>query len=350
MVSGGARVCGSDTARGILREESKLAESITQNYRIDFLGKRAIAVGLSLVLSIGAIVSLFVQGLNFAIDFTGGTVVESRYDVAADLAKVRTNLEQAGFHNPTVQLFGTTKNVLIRLAPIEKTEEVTADVPRDGAAAAQADLKSRVSQALNSDASTRAEILRVEFVGPQVGDDLTESSILALVLATIGILVYVAWRFEYRFAVGAILATLHDVIMILGFFSLLQLDFDLSVLAAVLAIMGYSLNDTIVVFDRIRENFRRYRRGEVIDIMNLAINETLSRTLMTSFLTFLTVLAMAIWGGEVLHNFALALIIGIAVGTYSSIYVASALALRLGVSRADLLLPEKEGGAVDNRP
>jgi len=326
-----------------------VAESLTRKYNIDFLGKRAIAVGLSVALSIAAIVSLLVQGLNFAIDFTGGTIVEASYENPADLTKVRVQLEEAGFRNPTVQHFGATKNVLIRLAPVEKAERSAPIGPQDGATAAQSDLKSRIGKALNKDPDVRAEVLRVEFVGPQVGDDLTESSILALVLATIGILVYVAWRFEYRFALGAILATLHDVIMIFGVFSLFQLDFDLSVLAAVLAIMGYSLNDTIVVFDRIRENFRKYRRGEVVDIMNLSINETLSRTLMTSFLTFLTVLAMAIWGGEVIHNFALALIVGILVGTYSSIYVASALALWLGVSRADLLLPDKEGTA-DSRP
>jgi preprotein translocase subunit SecF len=331
---------------------NKLAKPVTQTYRIDFLGKRVIAVGLSIVLSIAAIASLFVRGLNFAIDFTGGSVVEVRYDSPADLTKVRLALEEAGFHNPTVQHFGTTRNVLIRLAPVQEAEKsgTSADSQRqEGTGPVQADLKSRISKVLNYDSAVRAEIQRIEFVGPQVGDDLTESSILALVLATIGILVYVAWRFEYRFALGAILATLHDVIMMLGFFSVLQLDFDLSVLAAILAIMGYSLNDTIVVFDRIRENFRKYRRGEVIDIMNLSINETLSRTLMTSFLTFLTVLAMAIWGGEVIHNFALALIVGIVIGTYSSIYVASALALRLGVSRADLLLPDKEGAA-DSRP
>lgn len=320
--------------------------SSTKNYRIDFLGKRAIAVGLSVILSVIAIVALFTKGLNFAIDFTGGTVVEARYENPPDLRQVRATLEAAGFNNPTVQHFGTTRNLLIRLAPVEKDSAVR---PQDGAAAADADLKSRIFKTLNAMPGAKAEITRIEFVGPQVGDDLTESSILALVLATIGILIYVAWRFEYRFALGAILATLHDVVMILGFFAILQLDFDLSVLAAVLAIMGYSLNDTIVVFDRIRENFRRYRRGEVIDIMNLSINETLSRTLMTSFLTFLTVLAMAIWGGEVLHNFALALIVGIVVGTFSSIYVASALALKLGVSRADLLLPEKDG-ATDTRP
>lgn len=202
---------------------------------------------------------------------------------------------------------------------------------------------------LNKDPSNQAELHRIEFVGPQVGDDLLEASGNALLWASILILVYVALRFEYRFALGAILATLHDVVMILGFFSVLQLEFDLSVLAAVLTIMGYSLNDTIVVFDRIRENFRKLRRGDVIEVMNISINETLSRTLMTSFLTFLSVLAMAMFGGQIIHNFALALIVGIIVGTYSSIYVASALALKLGVSRADLLQPEKDG-VVDNRP
>jgi len=326
-----------------------MAESITRNYRIDFLGKRAVAVGISVVLSLAAIVSLAVRGLNFAVDFTGGTIVEVAYDQPVDLNALRSNLEQAGFANPTVQHFGTARNALIRLAPIAQQNSADALDPEARAGAAQSDLKTRLAAAVNRDPGVKAEIQRVEFVGPQVGDDLTESSILALVLATLGILVYVAWRFEYRFSLGAILATLHDVIMIFGVFSFLQLDFDLSVLAAVLAIMGYSLNDTIVVFDRIRENFRKYRRGEVIDIMNLSINETLSRTLMTSFLTFLTASAMFTWGGEILSNFALALMIGIGVGTYSSIYVASALALKLGVSRADLLLPEKEG-AVDNRP
>lgn len=328
-----------------------MAETITRTYKIDFLGKRAIAVGFSIVLSLAAIVSLVAKGLNFAIDFTGGTVVEAIYDNPADLNAIRAQLEVAGFHGPTAQHFGTARNVLIRLPPEADQGNATHGdgEATDAADLAHNDLKSRVSAALNTDPARAATITRVEFVGPQVGDDLTESSILALVLATIGILVYVAWRFEYRFSLGAILATLHDVIMIFGIFSFFQLDFDLSVLAAILAIMGYSLNDTIVVFDRIRENFRKYRRGEVIDIMNLSINETLSRTLMTSFLTFVTVLAMAIWGGEIIHNFAIALIIGIVVGTYSSIYVASALALRLGVSRADLLLPDKEG-AVDNRP
>lgn len=312
-----------------------MAKQQVRPYQIDFLGKRTIAVWLSALLSLAAIVSLAVQGLNLAIDFTGGTLVEVSYDEPADLGQVRERLKAAGFSNPMAQNFGTVRDVLIRLGPQE--------------GAADQDLKSRITEALSGPPGLRIEVQRVEVVGPQVGEDLAESSLLALLLATLGILVYVAWRFEYRFALGAILATLHDVTMILGIFSILRMEFDLSVLAAVLAIMGYSLNDTIVVFDRIRENFRKVRRGEVIDIMNLSINETLSRTLMTSFLTFVTVTAMAVWGGEIIHNFAVALMIGIVVGTYSSIYVASALALRLGVSRADLLVPEREG-VVDDRP
>lgn len=314
----------------------KTKEAPPRLYKIDFLGKRYIAVWASIILSLAALVSLGVKGLNFAIDFTGGTVVEVKYKEAADVNQIRLNLESDGFNSPMVQQFGSTRDVLIRLAPQQGV--------------VGSDLKNRVMGILNKDGSNPAELHRIEFVGPQVGDDLVTDSGLALLYASIGILIYVAIRFEYRFALGAILATLHDVVMILGFFSILQLEFDLSVLAAVLTIMGYSLNDTIVVFDRIRENFRKLRRGDVIEVMNISINETLSRTLMTSFLTFLSVLAMALFGGQIIHNFALALIVGIIVGTYSSIYVASALALKLGVSRADLLPPEKEGAAVDNRP
>lgn len=304
-------------------------------YRIDFMSKRGIAVILSVVLSLAALASLVAKGLNFAIDFTGGTVIEVGYKNPADINAIREELEQGGFPNPTVQNFGTSRDVLIRLAPQKGVSS--------------ADLHDKVLAALKTNTVDTPELRRMEFVGPQVGDDLVEGSFIALLLATLTILVYVAWRFEWRFALGAILATLHDIIMILGFFSILQLDFDLTVLAAVLTIMGYSLNDTIVVFDRIRENFRKVRRADTLDVINLSINETLSRTLMTSFLTFLTAVAMAIWGGEILRNFALALIVGIVIGTYSSIYVASALAYKLGVSRADLLLPEKEGIA-DSRP
>lgn len=318
-----------------MTEITKMSQTPPRLYKIDFLGKRRVAVWASIVLSIAAIVSLAVQGLNFAIDFTGGTLVEVEFKAPADLNQIRQDLEKDGFSAPMVQNFGTARDVLIRLAP------------QQGMSGEE--LKNRVMGMLNKDPANTAELHRIEFVGPQVGADLVEDSALALLLASIGILIYVALRFEYRFSLGAILATLHDVIMILGFFSVLQMEFDLSVLAAVLTIMGYSLNDTIVVFDRIRENFRRLRRGEVVEIMNISINETLSRTLMTSFLTFLSVLAMALFGGEIIHNFAIALIIGIVVGTYSSIYVASALALKLGVSRQDLMPPEKEGPA-DNRP
>lgn len=303
---------------------------------IDFMKWRGFAVVASLVLSVIAMGSLGVKGLNFAVDFTGGTVIEAGYKNPADLSAIRSELEAGGFENPTVQNFGTSRDVLIRLAPLKQGEDGNA-------------LRNKVMDALNKNPEDRPEIRRVDFVGPQVGDDLVEGSLIALIAATFFILIYVAWRFEYRFALGAILATLHDITMILGFFSILQLDFDLTVLAAVLTIMGYSLNDTIVVFDRIRENFRKIRRADTLEVINLSINETLSRTLMTSFLTFLSAVAMAFWGGEVLRNFGLALVVGIFVGTYSSIYVASALAFKLGISRADLLVPEKEG-AGDDRP
>lgn len=303
---------------------------------IDFMKWRGFAVIASLVLSVIAMGSLGIKGLNFAVDFTGGTVIEAGYKNPVDLGLIRTELEAAGFSNPTVQNFGTIRDVLIRLAPLKQGEDGNA-------------LRAKVMDALNKNPQDRPEIRRVDFVGPQVGDDLVEGSLIALIASAFFILVYVAWRFEYRFALGAILATLHDITMILGFFSILQLDFDLTVLAAVLTIMGYSLNDTIVVFDRIRENFRKIRRTDTLEVINLSINETLSRTLMTSFLTFLSAVAMAVWGGEVLRNFGLALVVGIFVGTYSSIYVASALAYRLGISRADLLVPEKEGSG-DDRP
>ncbi|BBA33733.1 protein-export membrane protein SecF [Methylocaldum marinum] len=312
-----------------------MTDTNSRGYKIDFMRWSWPAVILSAVLSVVSIVSLGWQGLNFAIDFTGGTIIEVAYQEPADLEEVRQQLRDAGFANPIVQHFGTTREVLIRLAP---QAELTST-----------DLRARIMDALGKNPQVQAELHRVEFVGPQVGEDLAESAVVALLLAILGILAYVAWRFEYRFSFGAILASAHDIVLILGVFSVFQLDFDLSVLAAVLAILGYSINDTIVIFDRIRENFRKIRRGEVLDIINLSINETLSRTLMTSFLTLLACTSMAIWGGEVLRNFALALIVGIVVGTYSSIYVASALAYRLGISRADLLLPEKEG-ATDNRP
>jgi preprotein translocase subunit SecF len=311
--------------RGCLFEGKDMAQP---RYRFDFMGKRYLALGLSGVLLLLALGALIVRGLNLGLDFTGGTLVEIAYPTAVELDKVRTLLTQNGFENAAVQRFGTAREILIRLPP---------DPELSSAA-----LSDKVLEVLRSEASAQPELRRVEFVGPQVGEDLTERGGLAVLFSLIGILIYVAWRFEYRFALGAVLALVHDCLITVGFFALTQREFDLSVLAAVLAIIGYSLNDTIVVFDRIRENFRRMRRGEALEIINTSINQTLSRTLLTSGTTLLVVFALAWLGGEIIRNFSLALIVGIIVGTYSSVYVASALLVFLKLKREDMLLPEKE--------
>ncbi len=304
-------------------------------FHIDFLGKRKIALGFSAVLLIVSVISLVSRGLELGIDFTGGTLVEVAYPEAVDLSKIRGLLEAGGLGDATVQHFGTSKDILIRLSSIEGMSS--------------ADLSNRVMDLLNK-GDVQGTLRRVEFVGPQVGDELTEDGGLALLYSLFGILIYVAWRFEYRFALGSVVALVHDVILTLGFFSIFALEFDLTVLAAVLAVVGYSLNDTIVVYDRIRENFRKMRKGGPKEIMNVSLNQTLSRTLMTSLTTLLVLFSLAFLGGEIIHNFALALIIGVVVGTYSSIYIASPVVLALGVSKADLMLPEKEGEEIDNRP
>ncbi len=280
--------------------------------------------------------SLATRVLNFGIDFTGGTLIEVGYSEPADLSSVRSTLESAGFGDAVVQHFGTARDVLIRLAPRE-------DVSK-------AELSDRIFDSLQAASQIELTLRRVEFVGPQVGEELTEQGGLAMLIALGAILVYVALRFEYRFAVGAVAALAHDVIITLGFFSVFQLEFDLTVLAALLAVIGYSLNDTIVVFDRIRENFRKMRKGTSVDIVNSSLNQTLSRTLMTSFTTLLVLLALFFLGGELIHSFATALIVGVFVGTYSSMYVASPTALALGVSKADLMPVKKEGAELDARP
>lgn len=302
--------------------------------RVDFMGKRRLAVLFSVVLSLICIGSIVIKGFNFGIDFTGGTLIEVAYPEIADLNAVRSSLAD-GFSDAQVQHFGSARDVLIRIAP------------RPDVSSAQ--LSEHVLEALRKDVSG-VEMRRVEFVGPQVGEELTEKGGLAITYALLGILVYIALRFEYRFAFGAIAATVHDVIVTIGVFSLFQIEFDLTVLAAILAVIGYSLNDTIVVFDRIRENFRRMRKGTPEQIMNAAINETLSRTIMTSVATLLVVVAMFYFGGKVIHGFALALIVGIFIGTYSSIYVASASVLALGLSKTDMMPVKKEGADVENRP
>jgi preprotein translocase subunit SecF len=299
------------------------------NANIDFMGRRRLALVISAILIVGSILLLATRGLNFGIDFTGGTVIEVGYPEPVVLEDVRERLEAGGYDRAIVQYFGTSQDILIRLAP------------RPGEDSAE--LSSAVIRVLGAGPGTDIELRRVEFVGPQVGEELREQGGLALLYALFGILIYVALRFEWRFSVGSVLALGHDVIITLGVFSLLQREFDLSVLAALLAVIGYSLNDTIVVYDRIRENFRRLRKENTESVMNSSVNQMLGRTIITSGTTLLVLLALFFLGGAVINNFALALIIGVLVGTYSSIYIAAALALTMGVDRSVMLPVKKEG-------
>jgi preprotein translocase subunit SecF len=313
-------------------------EFFKKTTHIDFLSKRRYAFVFSATLILISLASLALRGLNLGIDFTGGTLVEVGFEQTVELANVRSALEQAGFNDATAQHFGTPKDVLVRLAPIEEMKS-----------AAISDQAFEAMQQVDPS----AELRRVEFVGPQVGDELTEDGGLAILYSIIGILIYVSLRFEYRLSLGSVIALIHDVTVTIGIFSLFQIPFDLPVLAAVLAVIGYSLNDTIVVYDRIRENFRRMRKGTPIEITNASLNQMLSRTLFTSLTTLMVLIALFVFGGEIIHGFATALIIGIVIGTYSSIYVASTAALMLGLSKADLMPVEKEGEeaeAIDNQP
>ena len=294
----------------------------------DFMAKRKIALAFSVLLIIASISSLAVKGLNFGLDFTGGTLIEVGYKQSADLNKIRNRLTAAGFGDAVVQNFGSSKDVLVRLAPREKTSSQS--------------LGDKILNALKED-DADVEMRRQEFVGPQVGDELRDDGGLAMLIALGFILVYVMARFEYRFALGSIAALIHDVIITMGVFAFFQLDFDLTVLAAVLAVIGYSLNDTIVVFDRIRENFRLMRKKDPTQIINTSLNQTLSRTMMTSVTTLIVVLAMFFLGGELIHGFAIALIIGILVGTYSSIYVASSMVITLKITAESMMPVKKEG-------
>jgi preprotein translocase subunit SecF len=295
----------------------------------NFMSKRKVAAVFSILLLLSSITSLVMQGLNFGIDFTGGTMIELSYKEEVKLESIRSTLEKNGYGDAIVQNFGSIHDVLIRL-PLLETENM-------------AELSNEIVATLQSGNESKIDVRRVEFVGPQVGEELTEQGGLAMLYALIGILIYVSLRFEYRFAIGSVVALVHDVLLTLGFFSILQLEFDLTVLAAILAIIGYSLNDTIVVFDRIRETFLKMRKGSSEVIVNRALNDTLSRTLMTSATTLLVVTSLFFFGGEVIHAFSIALMLGIVVGTYSSVYIASNTILSMGVSKADLMPPEKEG-------
>ncbi len=294
---------------------------------IDFVGVRNIAVIFSALLIIASIGAIIFKGLNFGIDFTGGTVIEVGYPEATDVDKIRAALAKGNFE-ATVQHFGTAKDVLIRLTPQEGED------------------KAKVGDkvfAILKQANPKVELRRVEFVGPQIGDELRDQGGTAMLLALAGILIYVTLRFEFRFSVGAIIALIHDVIITVGFFAITGIEFDLTILAAILAIIGYSLNDTIVVFDRVRENYLKLRKASSEESVNFSINQTLSRTIVTSLTTLLVLIALFIFGGEVIHGFSLAMIIGVVIGTYSSIYVASSSLLMMGVTREALLPPEKEG-------
>lgn len=288
------------------------------------------AMIISGLLIVGSIVSLSINQLNWGLDFTGGTVIQVAYPQGAKLDEIRSVLAEADFPDAVVQNFGSSQDVLIRIAPRENLE--------------QAAISDTILDALEQQDDS-VVMGRVEFVGPNVGEELTEQGGLAMLTALICILVYVAMRFEYRFALGSVAALMHDVLITLGLFSVLQLEFDLTILAALLAVIGYSLNDTIVVSDRIRENFRKVRKGTPEEIINISLTQTLNRTVITSLTTILVLLALFFKGGALIHGFATALLFGVIIGTYSSIYVASSVALALGVSKEDLIpeVVEKEG-------
>lgn len=298
---------------------------------VDFMRYRKYAMVFSFLLMATAITSLAINKLNFGLDFTGGTLIEVGFDSAADLTQIRQIMDSNGFDDAVVQLYGTSRDVVIRLA---QREDVKAEM-----------LGNQILSILQEGTGQSMAMRRIEFVGASVGDELTEQGGLAMLTALICILVYVAFRFEWRFALGSVFALFHDVLLTLGLFSLLGLEFDLTVLAAILAVIGYSLNDTIVVSDRIRENFRKIREGGPAEIINISLTQTLSRTFITSITTLLVLAALFFQGGALIHGFATALLFGVFVGTYSSIYVASAVALGLGISKEDLIpeVIEKEG-------
>lgn len=299
-------------------------EFFKQNTRIDFMSLRKWAMSLSALVALLCLLTLAVKGLNWGLEFTGGTEVIAAFPQAENLETVRSTLEQAGYKDVKVQVYGTAKVVLIRLGGKQNSLQNN-------------DIGKEVVAHLNG-----ATLQSTDYIGPQVGKELATSGALALVLAMLGTAIYIAFRFEYRFAISAAVALIHDPLIILGIFSYFRMEFDLTSLAALLTVMGYSLNDTIVVFDRIRENFRKNRKGSPTEIVNLSVNQTLSRTIMTSGLTLLAVLSLFFFGGETLHGFATAMVVGIIVGTYSSIYVAGALAVALGLNRRDLLPPQRD--------
>ena len=289
----------------------------------------------SILLMLIAIGSMTTKGLNFGINFTGGYLIEAGYQNDVNLDIVRTALEDAKFKDAQVQNFGSSKDIIVRIAPREDVNKAT--------------IGDNILEVLKSTSDNEVTMRRVEFVGPQVGDELRDDGGIALLVALGGILIYISIRFQFKSAVGAILALMHDVIITVGVFSILQLEFDLTVLASILAVIGYSLNDTVVVLDRIRETFRNVRKTSAEDILNISINQTLTRTLITSFTTLLVLFALFFYGGEIIHGFATALIVGVVIGTYSSIYIASSTLMVLKIHKQDFLVVAKEE-LVDEAP
>ncbi|WP_150137666.1 protein translocase subunit SecF [Candidatus Enterovibrio escicola] len=316
-----------------------MLQFIKANLLINFMRWSKIAFILSLLMIGVSVFSLATKWLNWGLDFTGGTLIEVGLEQPANLPFIRESLEAAGFGDAVVQTFGTSREVLVRLG-------IRDDVKRKL-------LGHQILDIIKKDTGQMVEMRRIEFVGPNVGDELTEAGGLSIIASLMCILLYLSIRFQWRLAVGAVLSLVHDIIITLGVFSFFQIEVDLTIIAALLTVIGYSLNDTIVVFDRIRENFRKMRKSDAIEVINASVSQTLSRTLITSGTTLFVVISLFLQGGAMIHGFAIALLLGITIGTYSSIYVASALSLKLGVTREHLLPPptvEKEGEEFDSIP
>lgn len=298
---------------------------------IKFMSWRMLAMLFSGLLLLASIASLATRQLDWGLDFTGGTLLEVHYSDTADLNAIRATLRSSGYEGAVPVAFGTDQDVMIRLPQGYSDKQGT-----------------ELLGVLQANSSSKVELRRIEFVGPQVGEELREQGGLAMLLALGLVMLYIAFRFQLKFAIGAVVALIHDVVITLGFFSITGMEFDLTVLAAILAVIGYSLNDTIVVADRIRENFRKIRRADAVEVIDISLTETLGRTLVTSLTTLLVLIALALFGGEMINGFAVALIVGVTIGTYSSIYVAASALLLMNISKEDLMIPAKEGTDQEN--
>lgn len=330
-------------------------EFFKKETHFNFMGVRHYTGTITALLWIISLALLTTKGLNFGLDFTGGTQIEARFQQAVEPSTIKNQLEKAGFHGVRVQQYGSINDILIRVANSKEisdpksaaTESATTErANKTEEPNAESALVHQIKEILYKE-NAGVEIRRTEFVGSEVGEQLIEQGSIAVLISILATMIYIALRFEYRLAVSAAVGLCHDAVIILGIFSLFGFEFDLATLASVMAVLGYSLNDTIVVFDRVRENFRKVRKGTPFEIMNLSINQTLSRTIMTSLMTMLVVLALLVFGGETLFGFSMAFFLGIIIGTFSSIYVSGALALWLGLNKTDLMPKAK---VVDDRP